>query len=156
MPEVLNFPEKKAKKLKKKASQKPARTTEPPGTPEEQAFARVLMWKAHNCAGTFMEKYTAAVRLLDPQTYKHLSNTPYTRYSEIPEGSRQYISWRGGKNSHKNFNQASDVPLPSASPAPNPLLLQWWEDVRNYKSMKYALHPEDESDIIDFLHADMA
>jgi hypothetical protein len=98
-------------------------------------------------------------RALLDQARKHKGKFPYrmnlaahalgyrSGYNEVPEQVRQFISSVGGKVSgvvKKKKKEKNSRFITSE---------QWLEDLLANKSLQHGLHPEDEENVIEWLHS---
>lgn len=122
-------------------------------TKEEEELGRLIVNTARSLAGdaSFIEKCSQVAREIDPETYKHLSLKRFEIYTDLPKGTRSFISFLGGKNSHRNRNKGGLLGTPSSAGmlgAPPSLGEQWKSDIRTCKTLQHSLHPEDDQSLI--------
>jgi hypothetical protein len=136
---------------KKPRVAKPKVVKEPPGTPEEQSLARALASSARLRFGsTRLNDKTlkpAQKREIFLEAYGNAAKEMgYKNYMDLPEGTRKFISWMGGRSSQKHAPK-QDPRTPEKVNLPSDA--EWWREVRSNPNFRHAaLHPEDDREAI--------
>lgn len=123
-------------------------------TADEESLGRAIIYRARFCGSTGLSD-----KILNPaqkrekflEAYGEAAKEHgYSRYVDLPEGTKRFISWLGGRNSHKH-KPKEDV-SPKDLPSSLKLEQEWWHGVLSNGDLRRArLHPEDDATLIDDL-----
>lgn len=113
-------------------------------TGKEEALGRRLLEEMKAATGdTFLMRANSASEVLG-----------YGRYADIPQGTKSFISFIGGRSSgmKKRGNRAKNSASPSSEkPPPASYKERWFMEALASKSMRHGLHPQDEADLLEYL-----
>jgi hypothetical protein len=138
---------------KKPKVSKPKVKKEAPGTPEEQQLGQVIIYAARMRFGStrLNDKTLKAEekRAIFLDSYGNAAKEQgYRNYLDLPEGTRKFISWLGGRNSHKHDPKVD--PKAKAAKSVSPMEERWWEEMAENPALRHGLlHPEDDKELID-------